>query len=410
MKKEIMNKPNQLIAVKSQKKLSNIQRKAYNIFLKNAQNEVKFSEFSKEKINVENSYTFEIDCNILHKKAGISIKDLKYIEKELENLMGVIITIRDNEDKDNWEKLSILPRIKKENNKYNYSLFGTIVKSLKEQNFFTSLNLFQIKNLKSQYSLIFYELAIRYKKLEIPKMSMKEIREITNTENNYKAIKDFKIYVLDKACDEISEKTDIKLSYKPEKNGRRIAYIKFKIEEKEKENFEDLKKLENFKELEEIKVINYSEEVLNLYKVLPIEDQLETRKKQLEKLLKEHSYEMLEADIKYCKKNSKKNFWGYFVKSINSGHYSTIELEKEKAKEELVKKQKILEEHKKELKKQEKILLEEQAKEMFENISKNELNNYKEEYKKQEKILKRVGVNLESFIISEIKYKLEEKI
>ena len=135
--------------------------------------------------------------------------------------------------------------------------------------------------------------------------------------------------------------------------------------------------------------------------------QLETRKKQLEKLLKEHSYEMLEADIKYCKKNSKKNFWGYFVKSINSGHYSTIELEKEKAKEELVKKQKILEEQKKELKKQEEIFLEEQAKEMFENISENEFNNYKEEYKNQEKMLKKFGVNLETFIISNLKNKLK---
>ncbi|OQY09226.1 MAG: hypothetical protein B6I28_03470 [Fusobacteriia bacterium 4572_132] len=408
MKNEMLNKPNQLIAVKSQNQLTNIQRKAYNIFLKNAQNEVKFSELSKKNIKVENSYTFEIDCNLLHNKAGISIKDLKYIEKELENLMGMIVTIRDKEDKENWEKLSILPRIKKENHKYNYSLFGTIVKSLKEQTFFTSLNLFQIKNLKSQYSLILYELAIRYRKSKIPKMRTEEVRKITNTQDRYKDFYNFRKRVLDRACDEISEKTDIKLSYETKRNGREIAYINFKMEEKE--NLEELKQIESFKKIEEIKEIKYSEKVLNLYNILPKEDQLETRKKQLEKLLKEHSYEMLKADIKYCKKKSKKNFWGYFVKSINSGHYSIIEVEKEKAKEELVKKQKILEEHKKELKKQEKIFLEEQAKEMFENISENELNNYEKEYKKQEKILKRVGVNLESFIISEIKYKLEEKI
>jgi len=415
MKKELLHKPNQLISILPKKSLSLIQQKSFNIFLRNAQQMIKFTDAEKYiKINEDKRYKFEISCNQLHQQAGLKVKDVEYIKSELEKLMEIIISVEDKENKKNWSVFHLLEKVEKIDGIYKYFLDGFIVNALKENNFFTSLNLMQIKKLKSKYSLVFYELAIRYKKLKIPKMSIDKIRELTNTQNLYSSMKDFRKRVLDKACEEISEKTDIILSYKkPEKNGRRIAYIDFIIEEKINENFEDLKELESIKDLkniEKIKVINYSEEVLNLYKVLPIEDQLETRKKQLEKLLKEHSYEMLEADIKYCKKNSKKNFWGYFVKSINSGHYSTIEVEKEKAKEELVKKQKILEEHKKELKKQEKIFLEEQAKEMFENISENELNNYEKEYKKQEKILKRVGVNLESFIISEIKYKLEEKI
>jgi len=396
--KEVLNKPNELISIISDKNISSTQRKAYNTFLKFAQNKIKFEN---HKGNL-----FQIHYIDLYNKSNIKNKNMDYVEeKEIDNLMRTVVKIRDKENKKNWKAFTLLSYVERKEDYFYFELNNFIITALKEQTFFTTIDLIAVNSLSSHYSAIFYELAIRYKKKKIPKMSIEEIREITNTQNKYKAIKDFKIYVLDKACEEISEKTDIILSYETEKRGKRIAYIDFIIEEKE--NVEDLEEVEYFKDIEEIKESNYSEEVLNLYKVLPIEDQLETRKKQLEKLLKEHSYEMLEADIKYCKKNSKKNFWGYFVKSINSGHYSTIELEKEKAKEELVKKQKILEEHKKELKKQEEIFLKEQAKEMFENISENEFNNYKEEYKNQEKMLKKFGVNLETFIISNLKNKLK---
>jgi hypothetical protein len=91
-----------------------------------------------------------------------------------------------------------------------------------------------INSLDSQYSIIFYELAVEYQKYKIPKMSIERVRQITNTQDEYKRIESLKRRVLDKACEEISQKTDINLSYTTEKRGRRIAFIDFEVKKKHK--------------------------------------------------------------------------------------------------------------------------------------------------------------------------------
>ncbi len=230
---EKLNKPNQLIAVKSNQKITVLQRKSYNILLKNAQNYIKFNDIEVSK---DSSYNFVIDCDTVHEVAGIRKKDLDYIHKELEGLMGVIATVRDKDNKNNWTKFSLLPKIEKRDGKYYYMLIGDIVKELKTQTFFTPTNLLMIKTLTSQYSITFYELAIRYEKFKIPKMSIEEVRELTGTINEYSRIEALKRRVLDVACKEISEKTDIKLTYTTEKKGRIITFIDFTIEKKEKDN------------------------------------------------------------------------------------------------------------------------------------------------------------------------------
>ena len=323
---ENLNKPNQLIALKSNQKITVLQKKSYNILLKNAQTQIKFNEM---KVSKDGAYDFEIDCNKLHEMAGIKKKDLIYIEKEIENLMGIIATVRNNDNKKNWTKFSLLPKIEKTDNKYKYMLIGDIAKALEEQSFFTTLNLLTMKSLSSQYSVVFYELAVRYEKYKIPKMTIQEIREITQTTNEYSRFEAFRRRVLDVACNEISEKTDIILTYETIKSGRNISHIDFKIEQKEQ--FETV---ENEEKIEIIEEKEYSGAVIELFNLLPEKEKIELRKAELEKLLQEHSFEMLKADIEYTKNKAKTDFWAYFVKSVNSGHYSSAELEKKKIDEE----------------------------------------------------------------------------
>ncbi len=192
MNKEILLKPNQLIGLKTDEIITVTQRKVYNVFLKAAQYEVKFGDLKEEEIDKNKTYWFEIDYKVAHDIAGAENKNLKYIEQEMKKLIKILVEIKDKK-KDDWKDVfSLLPRIKKEDGKYKFMLIGDIVKALKEQNYFTHLDLIRMQDLSSQYSVIFYELAIKYKKVEIPKLSVKEIREMTNTQNKYSIITDLK--------------------------------------------------------------------------------------------------------------------------------------------------------------------------------------------------------------------------
>jgi plasmid replication initiation protein len=212
---------------------------------------------------------------------------------------------------------------------YEFELNNHIINSLKNQTFFAPLDLMIINSLASQYSIIFYELAIQYKKYKIPKMKTEEVRRITNTQDIYKQFYDFRKRVLDIACEEISEKTDIILTYKTEKIGRRIAFIDFEIEKKEIPI-----KLETKVEEPE----KYSAETLDLFELLPKGEQVESNKRELAKLLAGHTFRYLKADIDYTKKAQPDNFMGFLKASCQSGHYSSAELEKEEMKKELSKK------------------------------------------------------------------------
>jgi plasmid replication initiation protein len=199
-----------------------------------------------------------------------------------------------------------------------------------------NFTMYQFKNvvvLSSFYAIRIYELCKQYEKIGKRIFELEELKEILGIKKTqYKLYGDFRVKVLEIAKREINAKTDLEIDFEGIKKVRKVTSIKFRI--KKNENFEHFEEIEDFKEVEKIKEINYSEEVLNLYNVLPIEERLEDRKKELEKILKSHSYEMILGDINYCKNNAKDNFWGYFLKSLKSGHYGKVNIKKEKIKEE----------------------------------------------------------------------------
>ncbi|WP_027339062.1 replication initiation protein [Halonatronum saccharophilum] len=370
MKKRIaLNKPNELISVLPKESISLIQQKCYNIFLRNAQRKIKFNE-EYEEINDKTRYVFEISCSQLEKSAGLNKKDYAYIKEELEKLLGIVITVVDKENKSNWKMFHFLNSVEKEGDVFRYSLDWMIMKALEGQSFFTQLDLLQVAKLDSKYSVILYELAIRYQNYKIPKMSVEEFRKRTNTQDKYSNFTDFRKRVLDKACEEISEKTDIKLSYSTEKRGRRIAFIDFEIERKKEEVPVEVK----------VKEKKYSKEVLELFAILPLKEQVEANKRELEKLLKEHSFEYIKGDIEYVKGAKPDNFFGFLKSSCESGHYAVAQMEKKKPEEELARKKKEEEKRKKEL--EEKIIKKaaKKAKERYESLSSERLDKYLEGY------------------------------
>ena len=102
---------------------------------------------------------------------------------------------------------------------------------------FTQYLLEQVSDFKSKYSIRLYELLIKYRDIGVSKkFEIGELRSKLGLENTeYKAMCDFKGYVLDKAIKDISDKADIQIKYEQFKEGRKVSHILFKfVKKKEK--------------------------------------------------------------------------------------------------------------------------------------------------------------------------------
>ncbi len=109
---------------------------------------------------------------------------------------------------------------------------------------FTSYELEQVADLKSKYSVRLYEVVIAWKtKKETPIISVEDLRDRLGLVNEYKTISDFKKWVIELALNEISEKTDIYVTYKQHKKGRKIIGFSFSFKQKkpkQKEKIPDM--------------------------------------------------------------------------------------------------------------------------------------------------------------------------
>ena len=267
---------------------------------------------------------------------------------------------------------------------------------------FTKYHLENILNLKSFYAIRIYELCKQYENIKERIIEISELKTILGIEKTkYKLYGHFKNKVLEIAEREINEKTDILIQIEEIKTGRKITAIKFLISAKK-----EIKAVENTEEIEIIEEQKeYSGAVRELFELLPEKEQIENRKNELEKLLKEHSVEMLKADIEYTKNKAKTDFWAYFLKSIKSGHFSSADLEKKKMAEEKKKLRAELEEIEK--KEQEKLNEEKDklVREKYKNLTIEEQEKYKKEFDKISENIKKIAFqnSFEVFVISKLK-------
>lgn len=102
---------------------------------------------------------------------------------------------------------------------------------------FTKYPLSNILPMRSKYSMRLYEKLkchSRGRTIITKKYTLEELREAFEIEDTtYKEYKDFKKRVLEVAIEEINLYSDITVSYEPIKNGRRIAELKFSIQQKD---------------------------------------------------------------------------------------------------------------------------------------------------------------------------------
>ncbi|ADZ65066.1 RepB protein [Lactococcus lactis subsp. lactis] len=117
---------------------------------------------------------------------------------------------------------------------------------------FTQYKISELQKLNSKYSLILYRwLSMQYNQYEHysvkggrraeqveayrnPSITVKELREITDTINEYKAMTNFTRKILKEPLEEINAHTSFNVTYEKKKAGRSIDRIVFHIEKKRK--------------------------------------------------------------------------------------------------------------------------------------------------------------------------------
>lgn len=101
---------------------------------------------------------------------------------------------------------------------------------LKEQ--FTKYRLENILRFKSVYSIRMYELAKSWEGSGEFTISIDELKEVVGAAGKYKAYYDLKRYVIEQSLKEISKLSDIELSYKEKRRGRKVTDLIFTIKKK----------------------------------------------------------------------------------------------------------------------------------------------------------------------------------
>lgn len=99
---------------------------------------------------------------------------------------------------------------------------------------FTQYELLSVSGFKSAYSIRLYELAVKLLGMQNQQVEIDELRRILQLDDKYQEIKRLKRDVINLACNEINEKSDILLNIEPVKRGRKIVALEFQIAKKAK--------------------------------------------------------------------------------------------------------------------------------------------------------------------------------
>ena len=238
--------------------------------------------FTFFKVDDSNKHTrFKQAIELMQKQAFFQIKEVKDKGYEMTSIVP-IPTVKWNSYNDD-----VMIR-------FNQDIMPYLIE-LKQN--FTKYALSEIMELNSKYSIILYKwLSMQYNQYEHysnkggrraeqvenyrnPSISVKELRTITDTVNEYKETYHFFRYIVENSLKEINAHTSFNVSYEKIKKGRSIDSIVFHIEKKRKADdnsykLEDQAYIEGKKAKEETEKDLYTESMQSPYTKLLSENML----------------------------------------------------------------------------------------------------------------------------------------
>ena len=212
-------------AIQIQSKISLLQRRAWNVLLANAYNELPNQEIHRVSM-VE-----------LAAKLGFASKNENYLKEVLRELRFCEVewNLLNKDNKQVWGVAGLLASVEIENGICTYAFAPHLRLKLYNPRVYAKLNLRLQNRFKSQYALVVWELCYDYfdadrDQGETPFISLEIFRELLGIENDeYPAFSIFNRAVIKPAVSEINKETDYFIEVDQKRKGRRIAELKFRI-------------------------------------------------------------------------------------------------------------------------------------------------------------------------------------
>lgn len=184
-------------------------------------------ELSREAFAVEVSGTEWQE--IFGRSGGSSYRQLAKAAERLQTTQSAVVKVplKDGHVKMQWADVCEY----QEGEGYVVFVFGeTIRKHIGNlRGDYTKLDLMQIKNLKSVYSIRIYLLLAQWRKTGFRVESVDDLRLKLNLGDKHPSFSAFRRYVLEKAVTDINTHTDMDVTYTLKKKGARVVGIEFKF-------------------------------------------------------------------------------------------------------------------------------------------------------------------------------------
>ena len=212
-------------AIQIQGKMTHLQRRAWNILLANAYNEL------------PNKEIHSVSVAELAAKLGFDSKNEDYLKEALKALRNCEVEwnlLRKDKEQE-WGVAGLLAEAKIKNGICTYAFAPTLRHKLHNPRIYTKLNLRLQNQFKGQYALILWEVCFDYYDTdrdegETAFIPLETFRELMGIEaDEYTTFKSLNQWVIKPAIKEINELTNYFVEVEHKRIGRKIAELKFCI-------------------------------------------------------------------------------------------------------------------------------------------------------------------------------------
>ena len=212
-------------AIQVQGKMTHLQRRAWNVLLANAYNELPDTDIHS------------VSVAELAAKLGYDSNDLDYLKETLEALGACQVkwNLLNKDKKEKWGFANLLASADIENGICTYSFAPHLRPKLHNPRIYSKLNLRLQNRFKSQYALILWEVCFDYFDTdrgegETPFIPLETFKELMGLdENDYPVFKVLSRDVIKSAIKEINDLTDYHVEVEQKRIGRKVAELKFRI-------------------------------------------------------------------------------------------------------------------------------------------------------------------------------------
>ena len=212
-------------AIQIQSKITHLQRRAWNVLLANAYNEL------------PNTDIHHVSVSELARKLGYASNDIDHLKETLEALVDCKVewNLLDKDKVEEWGVASLLAEARIKDGICTYAYPPYLRQKLHNPRIYTKLNLRLQNRFKSRYALVLWELCFDYfdadrDQGETPFISVETFKALMGLEEtDYPVYKVLNQSVIKPAIKEINDLTDYHVEAEQKRLVRRVTELKFRI-------------------------------------------------------------------------------------------------------------------------------------------------------------------------------------